>query len=113
MVVGNIGVVHSMKLGPIQLRWSHLFCASGLAILFPVVLIVVVATCTPITTSGLFYAIGAVVITFGLLVQPWLRKTSWLFLGAGMILLIVTAVVRLSVGGDGTTVRLMTLPDQG
>ena len=108
-----VGVMYSMKLGPIQLRWSHLFCASGLAILFPVVLIVVIATYTPITTSGFVYVIGAVAITFGLLVEPWLRRTSWVFLGAGMILLFVTAGVRLSVGGGGTTVRLMTLPDQG
>jgi pimeloyl-ACP methyl ester carboxylesterase len=102
-----------MKLGPIQLRGRHLFCAAGLALLFPVLLMVVFAAYTPITASGFCYLIGAVVITFGLLTEPWLRRKSWLLLGAGILLLVVTAGVRLSVGGDGTTVRLLTMPDQG
>jgi hypothetical protein len=102
-----------IKLGPVQLRWGHLFCVAGMAMLFPVLLLVGFATYTPITTSGCCYTIGAVVITCGLLVNPWLRRTSGLLFGMGMIVLIVTAGVRLRVGGEGAVVRLVTLPDQG
>jgi hypothetical protein len=68
--------MHSMKFGPIPLRWQHLFCAAGLVLLLPVALLVFYATCTPITPPGSRYTIGAVTITLGLLITHWLQRTS-------------------------------------
>ena len=99
-----------MDLGPIRLRWGHLFCAAGAALLPLVGLLVVFATYTPITTSGLCYTLGAVAFTLGLLVAPLLPKTSWFLSIVGTLAIVATAGVRLSVGDDGSTVKLITLP---
>ena len=100
-----------MKLGPIQLRWSYLFCATGSALLLPLLMLGLLALDTPITTSGVCYTLGAVVSALGLVMAPWLRRTSWLLFAVGMITLVSTAGVRLRGGGVGTAVRLVTFPE--
>ena len=99
-----------MEFGPFRLRWNHLFCAAGLALLPLVGLLVAFATYTPITTSGLCYTLGAVVLTLGLLIAPRLPKLSGFLSTVGLLTIIATAGWRISVGSEGSTVTLITLP---
>lgn len=102
-----------LQFGPFQIGWSHLFCVAGLGLLLPVGLLVGFALVTPITTSGLWYTLGAVGITAGLLVAPWRTKWSVGLVAGGFSAILLTACVRLYVGGSGTVVQLISLPDSG
>lgn len=102
-----------LQIGPFQIGLRHLYFVAGLGLLPPVVLLVALAFFTPITTSGLCYTLAVVVITAGLLVASWRTTIGAWLLAVGGTALVATATVRVYVGGDGTTARLITLPDGG
>lgn len=100
-----------MQLGP--LRFRHLVFLAGLALVPPVGLLVGLALVTPITSSGLGYTLGVVLVMFGALGVVWKPRPATFAIVVGLAVMTTVAGIRLATGAEAKTVKLVTLPDGG
>jgi pimeloyl-ACP methyl ester carboxylesterase len=94
-------------------QFRYLVALVGLAVAAPIGWIALLALFTPITPSGLGYLIGGCIAAVGLIAAPILRRAWPVVVALGVIAIAVVAGSRLSTGGQGSTVRLVTLPGGG
>ena len=82
----------------------------ALATAVPLLTLVGLAAATPITRWGWLYLLGGSVLVIAGLIAPWFGRPARPLAGAGLLILVVVAGLRLHGAGAGTTVRLLTLP---
>jgi pimeloyl-ACP methyl ester carboxylesterase len=87
-----------------------LTCIAGIALLFPIGLLALLASFIPITPSGMCYLIGIAVVAAGAVTAPWRRSRFRGLTRTGILFLCLVAAVRLASGGRETDVSLITLP---
>lgn len=103
-----------MQIGPIRITLRLLVFLGGLALAPFVGLLVVLATLTPITSSGLGYTIGVVLFMLGALLVLWRPRLGGTILFVGFATMAAIAGMRVALHDDRRgPVRLVTLPDEG
>lgn len=100
-----------MEFGPIKLQWRNLVQLCGLTLCLPLGLLVVFASYTPITTSGVFYLGGAVGVAIGMLCLPRRPRLGLLLAFVGLWAIVATASIRVLIDWQGSSVRIITLPE--
>jgi pimeloyl-ACP methyl ester carboxylesterase len=87
-----------------------LACICGLLAAIPAAVLVVLAFITPITSWGVLYLLGFVLLVAGALSAPWRRVRYHGLARAGLALALLTGVARLALAIGGPTTTMITLP---
>src|SRR5690242_7730410 len=93
---------------------NHLyFIARVLAVLllFPLAPVLILSVITPLTISGILYLMGTILVVVGYWSLAWKRTNYRAFSLLGLGLIVVVAIVRITLIGNATRIRMLTLPD--
>jgi pimeloyl-ACP methyl ester carboxylesterase len=89
----------------------YLLCLLGLLGAIPALAVTTLALVTPITGSGVIYLLGYWLMALGLIVAPWRPKYLLLLTVSGVIAIVLTAGVRLSlIRNQTSSPKVIVLP---
>lgn len=93
---------------------QYFFFILGILLALPIIVLGALAVKLPITTSGIGYLSGSVLIAAGLILAPWTSRYSRLLVIIGVIVIILVASIRLILARQETAsaVRMITLPQE-
>ena len=75
--------------------FRFLLCLLGILLALPLILLITFVFGTPITSSGVAYLIGYLLVVAGLIAAPWLRKADATLTFSGLLIMIAVACMRL------------------
>jgi pimeloyl-ACP methyl ester carboxylesterase len=92
--------------------FRFLLCLFGIVLALPLLAIIFMAFQLPITSSGIGYLFGCVLLFFGLILVPLARRNSVSLMIGGTIIVALVVVIRLILAWQAQTanIKMITLP---
>jgi len=90
--------------------FRYLFFTLGLLLAIPLLSILYLSIGFPISPTGIIYLVAYSLLVLGLICAPWFHRWGLIVSLTGIVILFVTASVRILFPPSGSQMNLITLP---
>ena len=90
--------------------FRYLLFTLGLLLAIPLLVVFFLSRGIPISSTGIIYLTGYFLTVFGLILAPWLRQRALVLSLTGIVILLITASIRILFPPSGSRMNLITLP---
>src|SRR5690349_17550103 len=96
----------------VQFIFRFLLCLLGILLALPLLVLITMAFQLPITSSGIGYLLGGVLLIVGLTLAPLTSKNSLILIINGLVVMVIIAAVRLVLAQQSHmhSVKMIALP---